>query len=143
MSICQCWGWGSVFFKKIVLDVINVCPLTDEFKTTCHLVLTHLKLNIQIVVSQFQIGTVPESHYLKSGKFCTWPSLNKFFLRNHRSCSLIRTYKVMALSIVIPFSHMFYLAFAASKNKRKQILRTILSSSVDCNLLNENVNCWI
>ena len=68
-----------------------------------------------MVVSQFQIGTVPESHYLKSRKCCTRPS-PPIFLGSHRSCSPILTYKVIVLSITIPLSHMFYLGFAASKN---------------------------
>ena len=104
----------GVFLKMIFLDVINVCPLTDESKH-CHLVLTHRKFNIQMVVSQFQIGTVPQSHYLKSGKFCTRLSPS-IFLGSHRSCSPILTYKVIALSIIISLSYMFHLAFAASKN---------------------------
>ena len=66
-------------------------------------------------VSHFQTETVPESHDLKSGKCCTEPSL-LIFLGSHRSCSPILTYKVIVLSIAIPLCHMFYLAFAASKN---------------------------
>ena len=61
-----------------------------------------------MVVSQFQIRTAPESHYLKSGKFCTWSSL-PIFLGSHWSCSPILIYKVIALSIAIPLSDMFYL----------------------------------
>ena len=75
-----------------------------------HLVLMHLKFNLQMVLSHFQIGTVPELHYLKSGKFCTWPSLPNFS-GSPRSCSPILTCQVIALPIVIPLSHMFYLAF--------------------------------
>ena len=43
-------------------------------------------------------------------------SLSPFFLGIYSSCSPILTYKVIALSIAIPLFHMFYLAFAASKN---------------------------
>ena len=34
LRACQCEGWGrkSAFFKKICLDVINVCPLMGESK---------------------------------------------------------------------------------------------------------------
>ena len=61
------WGFGGQLFIKVCsLNAINVCPLAGE---TCHLVLTHLKLNPQKVISHFQIRTVPESHYLKSSKF--------------------------------------------------------------------------
>ena len=42
--------------------------------------------------------------------------LSPHLLGSHRSCSPILTYKVVALSIAIPFSHIFYLAFAASNN---------------------------
>ena len=59
-----------------------------------------------MVVSQFQIGTVPESHCLKFSKFCTG-------LSSHRSCSPILSYNVIALSSVILLSHMLYSAFAA------------------------------
>ena len=83
--------------------------------TICHLVSTYLNLNIQMVVSRFQIGTVAESYYLKSGKFCTWLSIS-IFLGKHKRCT---------------------------SSKLKQILRSILSSSVIYNLLNENVNRWI
>ena len=38
------------------------------------------------------------------------------FLGSHRSCNPIFTYEVIALSTAIPLSHMFYLAFATSKN---------------------------
>ena len=82
---------------------------------TCHFVLTYLKLNIQTVVYQFQIGTVADSHYLKSGIFCTWLSL-PMFLGSHRSCSPVLTYKGIALSIAFPLSHIYWLAFAGSKN---------------------------
>ena len=68
-----------------------------------------------MVVSYFQIGTVPKSHYLKSGKFCTWRFLH-IFLSSHGNFSSVLTYKVIALPIAIPLSHKFYLPFAASKN---------------------------
>ena len=38
------------------------------------------------------------------------------FLGSHRSYNPILTYKVIALSIAIPLSHMCYLAFAASQD---------------------------
>ena len=68
-----------------------------------------------MTVSHFQIGTVSESHYIKSSKFCAWPSIS-IILGSHRRCSPILTYKAIALSIPIPLFHMFYLAFAASKD---------------------------
>ena len=119
--------------------------------TTCHLVLTYLNLNIQMVVSQFQIGTAAESHYLKSGKFCTWLSIS-IFLGKHESCSPILTYQVIALSITIPVSHMFYLASAVSENFiitqanfEAHIIKFGNLQFVErkCQSLNMNVKRWI
>ena len=95
-------------------------------------------------VSHFQIGTVSESHYLKSRKFCAWPSFS-IFLGIYNSCSPIPTYKVIALSIAIPLFHMFYLAFAASKNLfiTRANFEDHIIKSADYILLNENVNRWI
>ena len=46
---------------------------------------------------------------------CSWPSLS-IFLGSHRCCGPILTYKAITLPVTIPLFHMFYLAFAASKN---------------------------
>ena len=126
-------NFGINFLQKYFLFVINVCPLMNVWIwTTCHLVFIHLKLNFQMAVSHFQIGTVLESHYLKSGKF--------LYL------------KIIALSIAIPFSHMFDLAFASSKifsitraKFEDHIIKFGRSQSVErkCQPLNVNVNRWI
>ena len=95
-------GVGESAFFKIVFRC-HKC-MSRHTWITYHLVLTHLITNLKMVVSHFQIRMVPKSHYLKSGKCCTWPSL-LIFLGSHRTCSPILTYKVVALSIAIHFSH--------------------------------------
>ena len=98
-----------------------------------------------MVVSHFQIGTVPELHYLKIRQILHLtlsPGSNG-------SCSPIVTYKVIAMSIAIPFFHVFYLAFAASKNlfitrenSEDDIIMFARLQFVErkCQLLNTNVN---
>ena len=129
-----------------------------------HLILTHLRLNLQILVSRFQIGTFPESYYLKSGKFCTWLSLSPLFLGSHRSCSPILN--IITLSVAIPLSHMIHLAFSTSNNlfitrenfedhiikfgrlqfveRKCQPLNINLNCrTIRCQTLNMNMNSWI
>ena len=99
--------------------------------------------------SHFQIGTVSESHYLKSSKFYAWPSLS-ILLGSHRSSSPILTYKV--ISIAVSLFHMFYLDFAASKNRAfinranfEDIIKfgRLYFAERKCQLFNINANRWI
>ena len=101
-----------------------------------------------MVFSHFRIGTAPESHYVKSGKFCTWPSLH-ILLGSHRSCNPILTYKVIVLSITIPLSHIFDLNFVALKNLfitranfKDHVIKFSRSQFTErkCQRLNINVN---
>ena len=68
-----------------------------------------------MLVSHFQIGSVPELHQLNPAN-CAPDPPSPQFLGSHRCCSPILTYNAIALQIAIPPSQMFHLAFAASIN---------------------------
>ena len=162
------WRLGSSFYFFIFFwegERCQNCMSPHRWiEPNYHLILTHLRLNLQILVSRFQIGTFPESYYLKSGKFCTWLSLSPFFLGSHRSCSPILN--IIILSVAIPLSHMIHLAFSTSNNlfitrenfedhiikfgrlqfveRKCQPLNINLNCrTIRCQTLNMNMNSWI
>ena len=118
--------------------------------------LNNLPFSFNISETQFSNG-----HFSNSNRICSRITLLKMrqilhltllpmFLGSHRSCSTVLTHKVIALPIAIQLSHMFYLAFATSKNLF--IIQATLEDHImkfgrlqfveqKCQLLNINVNC--